>query len=188
MKDERRPYVEPPSVKCFIDERKFELIPALTLKIIVAEYRADDYSLEPAAALDAIRRFDLSGFDWAPTNEDQFRDFLARYVPPSVTQEILQFTQPLFDEFLDAWKPDSPWCPTFMLMVAHARFGAVRAYEFLTKEEARAAKKKQLEGKERASGDQSVKASRKARARTEVNGDDAPETLASMHKGNGNIQ
>ena len=128
-----------------------------------SEHRADDYLFEPAEALDAIRRFDLSRFDWCPTNEDQFRDFLARYVPPSVMQSVMQFTQPGFDEFLGAWKPDSPWCPTFMSLVAHARFGAVRAYEFLIKEEARAAKRKER-----------------------LNG--SPEALICRHKGNGTIQ
>lgn len=127
----------PEELKHFLfDDLDIDLIAVMAAEVVMSDERDGVLELSPAEAMAAIRRFDLTSFDWAPKDRQEFRYFLGRYVPLSVLQSLLNSTDASFDSFMGAWRPDSPWCPIFMRMVGLARHGAVRAYAALLAEEA----------------------------------------------------
>ena len=120
----------------FSDNSETDDIAAMAAAAVMSDYRDNILDLPPAEAVAAIRRFDLTNFDWCPKGEEEFRSFLGRYVPMSVLQSIVQFEPAEHASFMRAWEPGSDWCPIFMRMVALARHGAFRAYQAILAEEA----------------------------------------------------
>ena len=81
-----------------------------------------------ADALVSIEQNDLSGFDWAPVDEQGIRFFVSRFAPQHVIEAVLEMDAEDFKGFTGACDVRSPWNELLVVMVAAARRGAVRGY------------------------------------------------------------
>ncbi len=78
--------------------------------------------------LASIEQNDLSGFEWAPVDEQGIRFFVSRFAPQHIIEAVLEMNMEDFKGFTGACDVRSPWNWLLVLMVAAARRGAVCAY------------------------------------------------------------
>lgn len=132
MADQRDEHEMSVSNAHLVDRHDFNLIPDMVTEAILfdhSHYGDSGTDLSPAEALEAIRRDDLSSFDWVPRDDEEMRDFFSRYMPFSALQSLMRLDEPDFRDSMGAWKPGSPWTSFFETLISNARVGAVKAYE-----------------------------------------------------------